>query len=318
MVPFLLLCSLLLPACLGLHPRNATGRRLVKRRKVLGANERVGYVGEVEDYGGLEEHAFYTYQEAAEEHGERQTDIGFLDFLTGTKLTNMLTLSLPIPLCDMSDLCKEQPLLAFLALLAHLTRVAAGSSVDVALPFTVLQLFPATGRSERRVEEEQAGLYTWAEGILERWVGEEEENSLPRYGLPGQPCVLRGVCELAAAGGLQGQVATCSPLTPPPLPPTPPPPPGAGGAGLAGAPTDGVCGGGGGPGGLPQRQGPGQVRGRLPLRLLLPPPPLLPHLPGRHGQHNRHADRGRPAPGPALAIHSVRPQGPTCLLLSFP
>ena len=105
MAPLLLLCSLLLPA-LALHPRNATGRKLVRRRKVLGANHRVGYLGEVEDYGGLEEHGFYTYPEAGEELGERQADPGLLDFLTGTKLTNMLTLSLPIPLCDMSDLCK--------------------------------------------------------------------------------------------------------------------------------------------------------------------------------------------------------------------
>jgi hypothetical protein len=66
--------------------------------------------------------------------------------------------------------------------------------VDVALPFTVLQLFPSgAGRSERRVVEEQQNLYLWAEGLLDRW------------GLPGRSCVLHAVCELAAAGGLAGQ-----------------------------------------------------------------------------------------------------------------
>ena len=44
----------------------------------------------------------------------------------------------------------------------------SGSSVDVALPFTVLQLFPASGRSMRRLEEEQAGLYKWVENLLDR------------------------------------------------------------------------------------------------------------------------------------------------------
>ena len=44
-----------------------------------------------------------------------------------------------------------------------------GSSVDVALPFTVLQLFPASAsRSMRKLEEEQAGLYKWAENLLDR------------------------------------------------------------------------------------------------------------------------------------------------------
>ena len=44
-----------------------------------------------------------------------------------------------------------------------------GSSVDVALPFTVLQLFPAsTSRSMRKLEEEQAGLYKWVENLLDR------------------------------------------------------------------------------------------------------------------------------------------------------
>ena len=44
-----------------------------------------------------------------------------------------------------------------------------GSSIDVALPFTVLQLFPTTtARSSRRVGEEQKGLYLWAEGLLDR------------------------------------------------------------------------------------------------------------------------------------------------------
>ena len=43
-----------------------------------------------------------------------------------------------------------------------------GSTVDVALPFTVLQLFPASGRSQRRLEEEQAGLYKWVENLLDR------------------------------------------------------------------------------------------------------------------------------------------------------
>ena len=39
----------------------------------------------------------------------------------------------------------------------------------MALPFTVLQLFPASGRSMRRLEEEQAGLYKWVEDLLDRW-----------------------------------------------------------------------------------------------------------------------------------------------------
>ena len=44
-------------------------------------------------------------------HEERQGDPmgpmgGFVDLLSGTKLTNMLTLTLPIPLCEFSDLCE--------------------------------------------------------------------------------------------------------------------------------------------------------------------------------------------------------------------
>ena len=44
-------------------------------------------------------------------HEERQGDTmgpmgGFVDLLSGTKLTNMLTLTLPIPLCEFSDLCE--------------------------------------------------------------------------------------------------------------------------------------------------------------------------------------------------------------------
>ena len=39
----------------------------------------------------------------------------------------------------------------------------------MALPFTVLQLFPASGRSMRKLEEEQAGLYKWVEDLLDRW-----------------------------------------------------------------------------------------------------------------------------------------------------
>ena len=167
---------------LGLGHRNHTGiRRLVKKKKFLQGNvDRIGYLGtDVIDYnivdGPLTGYS-YQYPEVDEdervEPGERQTSEmgGVMDFLAGTKLTNMLTLSLPIPLCEFSDLCEN--LKRCLENSASTNYVVtnllfAGSSVDVALPFTVLQLFPAS-RSMRKLEEEQAGLYKWVEDLLDR------------------------------------------------------------------------------------------------------------------------------------------------------
>ena len=110
----------LLDVGLSLEQRNQTGmRRLVKKKKFLqqhGNVDRFGYLGsDVVDYnivdGPLTGYS-YQYPEVEEdesrEPGERQTSEmgGVMDFLAGTKLTNMLTLSLPIPLCEFSDLCK--------------------------------------------------------------------------------------------------------------------------------------------------------------------------------------------------------------------
>ena len=119
MTSILLLCLLLLDLGLGLGHRNHTGiRRLVKKKKFLqGSVDRIGYLGtDVIDYnivdGPLTGYS-YQYPEVEEdermEPGERQTSEmgGVMDFLAGTKLTNMLTLSLPIPLCEFSDLCEN-------------------------------------------------------------------------------------------------------------------------------------------------------------------------------------------------------------------
>ena len=79
--------------------RNLTSRRLIRRR--IGGKQETGQ--------RRSEFGDYSYGEA--EHEERQgildmADMSSLDFLSGTKLTNMLTLSLPIPFCEFSDLCK--------------------------------------------------------------------------------------------------------------------------------------------------------------------------------------------------------------------
>ena len=116
-----ILSLLLLDLTLGMDHRNHTGmRRLVKKKKMLhggGTVDRVGYLGtEVVDYNIVDQPLTgYSYQypdvseDGTREPGERQTSSemgGVMDFLAGTKLTNMLTLSLPIPLCELSDLCK--------------------------------------------------------------------------------------------------------------------------------------------------------------------------------------------------------------------
>ena len=116
----ILLFCLLLDLGFSMEPRNHTGmRRLVKKKKFLqpqGNVDRFGYLGsDVVDYnivdGPLTGYS-YQYPEVEEDEsrdpGERQSSEmgGVMDFLAGTKLTNMLTLSLPIPLCEFSDLCK--------------------------------------------------------------------------------------------------------------------------------------------------------------------------------------------------------------------
>ena len=120
MTPILFLCLLFLDPGLSMDHRNHTGmRRLVKKKKFLqhGNVDRIGYFGsDVVDYNNIVDGPLtgYNYQypevedEEVREPGERQTSEmgGVMDFLAGTKLTNMLTLSLPIPLCEFSDLCK--------------------------------------------------------------------------------------------------------------------------------------------------------------------------------------------------------------------
>ena len=120
MTPILFLCLLFLDLGLSMDHRNHTGmRRLVKKKKFLqhGNVDRIGYFGsDVVDYNNIVDGPLtgYSYQypeveeEEVREPGERQTSEmgGVMDFLAGTKLTNMLTLSLPIPLCEFSDLCK--------------------------------------------------------------------------------------------------------------------------------------------------------------------------------------------------------------------
>ena len=120
MTSTLFFCLLLLwDLGLSMEQRNKTGmRRLVKKKKFLQGNvDRFGYLGtDVVDYnivdGPLTGYS-YQYPDVVEEEdrepGERQSSemgAGVMDFLAGTKLTNMLTLSLPIPLCEFSDLCK--------------------------------------------------------------------------------------------------------------------------------------------------------------------------------------------------------------------
>ena len=121
MTPILFLCLLFLDLGLSMDHRNHTGmRRLVKKKKFLqhGNVDRIGYFGsDVVDYNNIVDGPLtgYSYQypdvvdEEDREPGERQSSEmggGVMDFLAGTKLTNMLTLSLPIPLCEFSDLCK--------------------------------------------------------------------------------------------------------------------------------------------------------------------------------------------------------------------
>ena len=138
---------LLLDLGLSMDHRNHTGmRRLVKKKKflqhgnggrignmgnvdrignmvnmgIMGNVDRIGYyANDVVDYNNIVEGPLtgysYQYPEVDEEDGvlrepgERQTSEmgGVMDFLAGTKLTNMLTLSLPIPFCEFSDLCKS-------------------------------------------------------------------------------------------------------------------------------------------------------------------------------------------------------------------
>ena len=116
-----ILSFLLFDLTMGMDHRNHTGmRRLVKKKKMLhggGTVDRIGYLGsELVDYNIVDQPLTgYSYQypdvseDGTREVGERQTSSemgGVMDFLAGTKLTNMLTLSLPIPLCELSDLCK--------------------------------------------------------------------------------------------------------------------------------------------------------------------------------------------------------------------
>ena len=136
MKSILFLCLLLLlDLGLSMDHRNHTGmRRLVKKKKFLqhGSVDRIGNVGnmgnvdrigyyanDVVDYNNIVDGPLtgysYQYPEVDEEDGvlrepgERQTSEmgGVMDFLAGTKLTNMLTLSLPLPFCEFSDLCKS-------------------------------------------------------------------------------------------------------------------------------------------------------------------------------------------------------------------
>ena len=136
MKSILFLCLLLLlDLGLSMDHRNHTGmRRLVKKKKFLqhGSVDRIGnmgnmgnvdrigyYANDVVDYNNIVDGPLtgysYQYPEVDEEQGvlrepgERQTSEmgGVMDFLAGTKLTNMLTLSLPLPFCEFSDLCKS-------------------------------------------------------------------------------------------------------------------------------------------------------------------------------------------------------------------
>jgi hypothetical protein len=107
-----LLCLVCLSPGLALVP----GPRRLVRRRILPANlslpastRRADYLGNglTADYGALEDPFPYSQPAALAGHDERQTDMGFMDFLAGTKLVNLLTLSLPIPFCEFSDLCKD-------------------------------------------------------------------------------------------------------------------------------------------------------------------------------------------------------------------
>ena len=111
----------------------------------------------------------YSYQSPVPEQGTRSLDL--LGFLDGASLTSHVSLHFPIPLCQLTDMC---------------------STLDIDLPFTLFQYSfnSGLGREGRSMEEEQVGLYQWAEDILNR------------SGLPGRSCLLRSVCEMAQSSEL--------------------------------------------------------------------------------------------------------------------
>ena len=57
----------------------------------------------------------------------------------------------------------------------HIIYKFAGSTLDIDLPFTLFQysFSSGLGRSSRTLEDEQEGLYQWAEGLLKRQVYED-------------------------------------------------------------------------------------------------------------------------------------------------
>ena len=208
--------------------RNHTGmRRLVKKKKFLqqeGNVDRFGYLGsDVVDYNIVDGPLTgYSYQypevedEESREPGERQTSEmeGVMDFLAGTKLTNMLTLSLPIPLCEFSDLCKNlktyhpiQPWFTA-ALISGDRSIFVRQQCRRGLTLHRAPALPCL----RQVHAQAGGGAGGALQVGGRPLGQVEWGcllisrlSLSRYGLPGKSCVLRAVCELAQAGGLAGQ-----------------------------------------------------------------------------------------------------------------
>jgi len=111
----------------------------------------------------------YDYQSPTPVQDTRSLDL--LGFLDGASLTSHVSLHFPIPLCQLTDMC---------------------STLDIDLPFTLFQYSfnSGLGREGRSMEEEQVGLYQWAEGIFNR------------SGLPGRPCLLRSVCEMAQSSEL--------------------------------------------------------------------------------------------------------------------
>ena len=89
----------------------------------------------------------YDYQSPSSVQDTRSLDL--LGFLDGASLTSHVSLHFPIPLCQLTDMC---------------------STLDIDLPFTLFQYSfnSGLGREGRSMEEEQVGLYQWAEDIFNR------------------------------------------------------------------------------------------------------------------------------------------------------